>query len=109
MHQHSLTLSGADLQWPDLFNLLTQGKKELHTLSSSDKWKLMRENPIPVANQFNRRKQAFLKYILKGKYKPLGEIENCFLRIEFQMRGSPNFVPRAMPVRRLRLALALGK
>jgi hypothetical protein len=72
-----ITLSAGDLQWPDLFNLLTQGKKELHTLSSSDKWKLMR--PILVAKQFNCRKQAFLKYILKGKRKPLGEIENYFL------------------------------
>ena len=41
-----ITLSAADQQWPDLFKLLTQGKKETHTFSSSDKWKLMREPHI---------------------------------------------------------------
>lgn len=50
----------------------------------------MRENPLLVAKHFNRRKQAFLNYLLHGKSKPLGDIIDYFLRIEFQLRGSPH-------------------
>ena len=84
-----VTLSAADLQWQELFTLLSP-KKHYSDLSSNEKWKLMRENPLLVAKHFNRRKQAFLKYILHGKSKPLGEITDYFLRIEFQLRGSPH-------------------
>lgn len=84
-----VTLSAADLQWQELFTLLSP-KKHYSDLSSNEKWKLMRENTLLIAKHFNRRKQAFLKYILHGKSKPLGEITDYFLRIEFQLRGSPH-------------------
>lgn len=84
-----ITLSAADLHWPELFKTLSPNA-EFQNLSKNEKWKMMRENPILVAKHFNRRKNAFLKHILKGKSKPLGEISDYFMRIEFQMRGSPH-------------------
>lgn len=54
-------------------------------LSSDEKWKLIRQNPLLVVKHFNRRKQAFLNYILHGKSKPLGEVKDYFLHIEFQL------------------------
>lgn len=84
-----ITLSAADLHWPELFQTLSPNI-EVAKLTKSDKWRLMRENPNLVAKHFNRRKNAFLKQILKGKSKPLGEVTDYFMRIEFQMRGSPH-------------------
>ena len=84
-----ITLSAADLHWPELFQTLSSNI-EAAKLTKSEKWQLMRENPILVAKHFNRRKNAFLKHILKGKSKPLGEVTDYFMRIEFQMRGSPH-------------------
>lgn len=44
----------------------------------------MRRDPLFSSLHFERRWKAFLKYVLMGKEKPLGNIEDYFARIEYQ-------------------------
>ena len=39
---------------------------------------------------FERRLDSFINNIIKGSSKPLGNVNDYWLRIEFQMRGSPH-------------------
>lgn len=44
-------------------------------------------DPLLTAIHFDRR---FFKYVLKGKTQPLGKVNDYFIRVEFQCRGSPH-------------------
>ena len=44
-----------------------------------------------IAIQFDRKLTTLLKYILNGESKPLNEIKDYFIRVEFQLRGSPHY------------------
>ena len=48
----------------------------------------MRKDPLLTSLHFERRWRAFLKYILKGKTKPLGKLNDYFARIEHRNGGS---------------------
>ena len=50
----------------------------------------MRKDPLLTSLHFERRWHAFLKYILKGKTKPLGKVNDFFARIEHRNGGSPH-------------------
>ena len=50
----------------------------------------MRKDPLLKSLHFDRRWRAFLKYILKGKTKPLGKLNDSFARIEHRNGGSPH-------------------
>ena len=50
----------------------------------------MRKDPLLTSLHFERRWRAFLKYILKGKTKPLGKLNDYFARIEHRNGGSPH-------------------
>ena len=85
-----LTLSAADCSdcWPELFRCLSNEWNK--PLDGNSHWKLLRENPFMVTKHFHRRWKAFFTHILNGKSKPLGEIVDYFVRVEFQKRGSPH-------------------
>ena len=51
---------------------------------------LVRSNPVLVAQYFVHRWKAFFKFVLKLKLNTLGEILDHFVRVEFQVRGSPH-------------------
>ena len=53
--------------------------------------KLVRENPVMVAQHFVKRwRSLFKQVILNGKGGALGKVTDYFVRVEFQNRGSPH-------------------
>ena len=91
-----MTLSCADLTWPELFQIISriQGKditdEEVDALSYDEKCKMLNLNPVIVAKHFQFRVETFFTEVLLSKSKPIGKIVYYALRIEFQMRGSPH-------------------
>lgn len=91
-----MTLSCADLRWPELFQIIAkmQRKKmtieELDALSYNERCQMLNTNPVIVAKHFQYRVETFFKEVLLSKANPIGKIVYYALRIEFQMRGSPH-------------------
>ena len=91
-----MTLSCADLRWPDIFQIIarTNGKnittEEVEALSYDEKCSLFNLNPLIVAKHFQYRVETFFTEILLTNANPIGKIIYYALRIEFQMRGSPH-------------------
>jgi len=53
--------------------------------------KLVRENPVMVAQHLVKRWRSYFKHvILNGKEGTLGEVTDYFVRVEFQNRGGPH-------------------
>ena len=91
-----MTLSCADLRWPELFQIIAriQGKmmtnEEVDALSYNEKCQMVNLNPVVVAKHFQYRVETFFTEVLFTDAKPIGKIVYYALRIEFQMRGSPH-------------------
>lgn len=64
--------------------------EDIEKMSSAEKMKVIKENPIASSIYFNNRWEAFLRHFLLEKPYPLGIIVNYFARVEFQVRGSPH-------------------
>ena len=91
-----LTLSAADMQWPDVIQTIarqygvTFTDEAVAALSFEEKSKWLRQNPVTAARHFQYRLNTFFNGFLKSKAHPLGELSDSAIRIEFQMRGSPH-------------------
>ena len=91
-----MTLSCADLRWPELFQIISRanGKnlsdEEVDALSYDEKCRLINLNPVITAKHFQYRVETFFTEILLTNVNPIGKIVYYALRIEFQMRGSPH-------------------
>ena len=91
-----MTLSCADLRWPELFQIIarTQGKnltnEQVDALSYNERCSMLNVNPVVVAKHFQYRVETFFTEILLTNANPIGKIIYYALRIEFQMRGSPH-------------------
>ena len=91
-----LTLSAADMQWPDVIQTIarqygvTFTDEEVAALSFEEKSKWLRQNPVTAARHFQYRLNTFFNGFLKSKAHPLGELSDSAIHIEFQMRGSPH-------------------
>ena len=91
-----MTLSCADLRWPELFQIIarTQGinmtDEQVEALSYNEKCSMLNLNPVVVAKHFQYRVETFFKEVLMKNANPIGKIIYYALRIEFQMRGSPH-------------------
>ena len=91
-----MTLSCADLRWPELFQIIarTNGKnltaEEVEALSYDERCRLLNFNPVILAKHFQYRVETFFTEILLTNAHPIGQIVYYALRIEFQMRGSPH-------------------
>ena len=89
-----MTLSCADLRWPELFQIVakTQGRniteKEVEALSYVERCKMLNANPVVVAKHFQHRVETFCSEVLLSNVNPIGKMTYYALRIEFQMRGS---------------------
>lgn len=83
-----LTLSAADLWWPDLARLLGCNFEEEELLNESQivqqRQKLINENPLIVENYFTFRAVTFIEKVVCKRYKVL----DYWFRFEFQHRGS---------------------
>ena len=91
-----MTLSCADLRWPELFQIIarTQGKnltdEQVEAMSYNERCSMLNHNPVVVAKHFQHRVETFFTEILLSELNPIGKIVYYALRIEFQMRGSPH-------------------
>jgi hypothetical protein len=91
-----MTLSCADLRWPELFQIVgrTQGKnlteEQVAALSYVERCQMLNANPVVVAKHFQHRVETFFSEVLLSNINPIGKISYYALRIEFQMRGSPH-------------------
>jgi hypothetical protein len=86
-----MTLSSADLYWPELWMALQPALSELQAsqLTFTQRQSLLNANPVMAARMFRCRIEALLQEIvLNGKFKPVGKIIDWWFRVEFQNRGS---------------------
>ena len=90
------TLSAADLKWPDMIQTIARQygvhftDDEVARLSFDDKSNWIKHNQVTAARHFQYRLNALFQDFLKSTAKPLGEIADYAIRIEFQARGSPH-------------------
>ena len=59
-------------------------------MSFEEKSKWLRRNPVTAARHFQYRLNVFFSDFLKSNAKPLGEVTDYAIRVEFQARGSPH-------------------
>ena len=91
-----MTLSCADLRWPELFQIIgrvndkNMTDEEVDALSYDERCRLLNLNPVLVAKHFQYRVETFSTEILLTDVNPIGKIVYYALRIRFQMRGSPH-------------------
>ena len=89
-----MTLSCADLRWPELFQIITRTQRlnltdeQLEALSYNERCSMLNLNPVIVAKHFQFRVETFFTEILLTKANPIGKIVHYALRVKFQMRGS---------------------
>ncbi|XP_049319588.1 uncharacterized protein LOC125781000 [Astyanax mexicanus] len=87
------SFSSADLRWPELMQtiLKQEGKHaSADELDWSERCHLLKSNPVTAARMFDHRFHCFLKDVIMSEAKPIGEITDFFMRVEFQNRGSPH-------------------
>ena len=85
-----VTLSANDLHWPEL-GMILENLSYSESLKKGSFFSSMRSDPLMTAIHFERRLNALMKFVLKSDLKPLGEIVDWFIRVEFQLRGSPHY------------------
>ena len=75
-----MTLSCADLRWPELFKIIarTNGEdisdEEVEALSYDERCRLLNINPVIVAKHFQYRIETFFTEILLTNVNPIGQI-----------------------------------
>ena len=83
-------LSAADLKWPDMISTIAKQydvhytDKEIEALTFEQKSNWLRRNPVTAARHFHYRLNTFFNDFLKSTAKPLGDVVNYGIRIEFQ-------------------------
>lgn len=92
-----VTLSAADLRWPDLAlalappgtNLSSAAARTayLAALTPQQRRAMLRDNPVGIARHFSNRWALVLSWI-QGEAQPLGAVTDVWWRVEFQRRGS---------------------
>ena len=91
-----LTLSAADMKWPEVIQVIARKygtiymDDEVLQLSWMMKSMWLRSNPVTVARMFQYRLDTFVTTFLKSSSKPIGEVVEYVIWIEFQARGSPH-------------------
>ena len=91
-----LTLSAADTKWPDMIQTITKqygvnySDEDVAGLSFEEKSNWLKRNPVTAARHFEFHLNVFFKNFLKSSAKPLGEMVDYVIRMEFQARGSPH-------------------
>ena len=85
-----VTLLADDVHWPELGMFLENITYE-DAAKRSDFRESMCSDPLITATHFERRFKALLKYVIKGPQSPLGSVQDYFVRVEFQNRGSAHY------------------
>ena len=91
------SFSAAETKWKTLLRILGKLVKntiytdsDIAALSWFEKNELIKSDPVTCARFFDFRFQMFLKNVLMHKTSPIGKINDFFIRVEFQQRGSPH-------------------
>ena len=93
-----LTLSAAETRWPELIVILVRvlenreiSQEEAIQMSWEHKCNLIRKDPVTCARYFDRRIRELFKLIRtqRGPFEEY-EVDDFYIRIEFQHRGSPH-------------------
>ena len=93
-----LTLSAAETRWPELIVILVRvlekreiSREEADQISWEHKCNLIRKDPVTCARYFDRRLRELFK-LIRTQGGPFGEyeVDDFYIRIEFQHRGSPH-------------------
>ena len=90
------TVSAADMQWPDVIQTIARqfgtelSDNDVKELSYAGRTLWLRSNPVTAARQFQYRLELLFKDVLMSTAKPLGNVIDYVIRIEFQARGSPH-------------------
>ena len=89
-----ITLSSADLYWPELWVAIAASKGQKMSFetaaqtSFADRCKLLDDNPALACRLFKSRIDCILQYIFRGEAHPIGYLVDWWFRVEFQNRGS---------------------
>ena len=81
-----MTLSCADLRWPELFQIIAriQGKQmtneEIDALPYNERCQMLNTNPVIIAKHFQYRVETFFNEVLLSKVNPIGKIVYYALR-----------------------------
>ena len=79
-----MTLSCADLRWPELFQIISRTKgnnittEEVEALSYHERCSMLNLNPVIVAKHFQYRVETFFRDILLTNANPIGKIVYYF-------------------------------
>ena len=87
-----VTLTANDLHWPEYFKLVDPNLsiEQIVQMTSSQKLALLRKHPLHAVMFFERRLDSFIKNVIMSNEQPLGVVKDHWMRIDFQMRGSPH-------------------
>ena len=75
-----MTLSCADLRWPELFQIIGKSQgfnltdKEIDALTYNERCSMLNLNPVIVAKHFQYRVETFFTEVLMIKANPIGKI-----------------------------------
>ena len=91
-----LTLSAADLHWPEMIQAVAVQfgrklpQKDVLKMSIAHRSRYLCENPITGVQMFQHRIEAFFSEYLLSDEHSLDHITDYVIKIQFQMRGSPH-------------------
>ena len=89
-------LSSADLQWPDVFQVVGSQYGEIITeekiasMTYEERCAYIRRNPVTVTRHFDFKLSNFFLKFPNSDAKPVECIVHYFYKIEFQQRGLSN-------------------
>ena len=91
-----LTLSAADLHWPEMIQAVAMqyGKKlsqrDVLKMTMQERSKYLCQNPVTGVCMFQHRLESFFSQYILSDAHPIGNVTDYVIKIEFQMRGSPH-------------------
>ncbi|XP_062597979.1 uncharacterized protein LOC134259411 [Saccostrea cucullata] len=87
------SFSAAEYRWNEILGTIMlhmDDNRNPSDLDWSEKSEILRSNPVTVARMFEHRFHVFQNNVIMSPAKPIGNIVDYFVRVEFQQRGSPH-------------------
>ncbi|XP_062569582.1 uncharacterized protein LOC134231612 [Saccostrea cucullata] len=87
------SFSAAEFRWNEIIGSILLQENDSRSppdLDWSEKSEILRSNPVTVARMFEHRFHMFQRHVILSPSKPIGNVIDFFVRVEFQQRGSPH-------------------
>ncbi|XP_062602888.1 uncharacterized protein LOC134264626 [Saccostrea cucullata] len=87
------SFSAAEYRWNEIIGSILHHDNDSRSptdLDWSEKSEILRSNPVTVARMFEHRFHMFQRHVILSPSKPIGNVTDYFVRVEFQQRGSPH-------------------